>query len=353
MIATIFAADLIFAQIAKRIIPEWRDATANASYHISHPVYHHGLAPNVESVAVFGRISARYVTNSLGFRDKAPRQAEPGRAAKRIFVFDGSFTEGANFELDDTVVGTIAAAVANDGYEVLNASLASYAPSIYYTKFRHLLETQGVQVSETEVFLDLFDIFDEAKCYYLKPNETVGNRSGLDARPMKRFKKILAEYSLICHTYWVFKDGGKEKNRRCVGHFEAATNWDRARWTTDPSLRVKIGMPGLRQSRARLDDMKALADEHGVAMALVVYPWPDQIAEKDEDSLQVRYWKDWAEASGVRFYSLFAPFFTRDLREVIDAYFIPFDFHYNVAGHAVIARDFLRQWRPADTTNGT
>ena len=339
-------ADLVLAQIAKRIIPEWRNSAANAAYRERHPVYHHGLAPMVSSTSTSGEHAAYFATNALGFRDTKPRPVDPARAAKRIVVFGDSFTEGANLNYEDTYVGRISAVLAADGYEVLNAAVASYAPTIYYAKLRYLLKTQALKMSDAVVFIDLSDIWDEATCYQLNPDNTVGNRCNYDDRPMKRFKKWLAEVSLSYHTYRMIKDRLKEKGRRKVGHFEAVTNWERARWTVDKSLWEKIGRPGLAQARARMDDFKALADEYGIAVTVAVYPWPDQIAAGDKDSVQVRYWRDWARQAGARFVDLFPPFFEGDGRAAIERYFTPYDFHYNKAGHALVAGAFLAQWHP-------
>ena len=131
-----------------------------------------------------------------------------------------------------------------------------------------------------------------------------------------------------------------------MGHFEAVTNWDRARWTVDPKLKESIGVPGLKQARARMNDLRDLLKKHEVNLTVAVYPWPDQIAAKDKDSVQVRYWRKWASEKDVKFVNLFPPFFRHDMREVIDTYFAKFDFHYNMKGHALIAETFLKKWTP-------
>ena len=71
-------------------------------------------------------------------------------------------------------------------------------------------------------------------------------------------------------------------------------------------------------------------------MTLVVYPWPDNVAVGDRDSLQVRHWRDWAAARGVRFVDGFAPFF-REPADVATAwYFIAGDVHLTEAGNRLL-----------------
>ena len=347
----LLTADLLFAQVAKRVIPEWRAKSEHAAYRIRHPEYHHGLKPNVNSTSVYGEFKARFITNSLAFRDSQPRQVNPVEGNNRILILGDSFTEGANLNYEKTFVGIIGEALSKKGYEVLNGAVASYAPSIYFTKLRHLVEQKNLQMTEVVIFLDLSDIWDEAKCYTIEPNGKVGNRCNYDKRWLKRFKKFLAEISLIYHTYRTFKDGRKENRRRKVGHIEAATNWDRARWTVDPELRKRIGYPGLEQSKKRLQALKTLCDKHGIYLTLVVYPWPDQIAAGDLNSLHVKFWRTWAKTANVRFVNLFPPFFRLEKHIAIHNYFAKFDFHFNTAGHALMAKSFLEKWSPTQNTS--
>jgi hypothetical protein len=287
VVFSVTVADVLLAQIAKRIIPEWREKAAHAEYRVRNPVYHYGLSPNIASTSVHGEYKARYFTNSLSFRDEKPRNVDLDRSTKRIVVIGDSFTEGANLNFEDTYVGKISEVFRVGGYEVLNAAVGSYAPSIYYTKIKQLIEVRGLKISEVVVFLDLSDIWDEAKCYYLNSDEIVKNRCNKEIRTSKKIKITLAQYSLIYHTYRALKDRYKEGSRRKVGHFEAVTNWDRARWTVDPKLKESIGVPGLKQARARMNDLRDLLKKHKVNLTVAVYPWPDQIAAEDKDSVQV------------------------------------------------------------------
>lgn len=71
-------------------------------------------------------------------------------------------------------------------------------------------------------------------------------------------------------------------------------------------------------------------------MTLVVYPWPDQVANNDRDSIQVRHWRDWSARHGVRFVEAFSPFFRDAADTAVKRYYIPGDFHFNEAGNRLI-----------------
>jgi hypothetical protein len=43
-------------------------------------------------------------------------------------------------------------------------------------------------------------------------------------------------------------------------------------------------------------------------MAVVVYPWPDQILSQDSTSVQVTFWRRWSQVNEVPFCNLFPVF---------------------------------------------
>jgi len=64
----------------------------------------------------------------------------------------------------------------------------------------------------------------------------------------------------------------------------------------------------------------------------------------DRDSIQVRYWRRWAEVHQVTFVDLFREFIDgRDPATVIPEYFIEGDVHFNAAGHRRVAEALLRR----------
>jgi hypothetical protein len=71
-------------------------------------------------------------------------------------------------------------------------------------------------------------------------------------------------------------------------------------------------------------------------VTLVVYPWPDNIAAHDRDSIQVTHWRAWAAECSVRFIDGFAPFFREPADDVLRKYFIKGDVHFTDAGNRLL-----------------
>jgi lysophospholipase L1-like esterase len=106
--------------------------------------------------------------------------------------------------------------------------------------------------------------------------------------------------------------------------------------------------------RENMDRLAELVREHGIALTVVVYPWPTQIARKDRDSRQVRFWRDWARERGVRFVDLFPGFVTTDdarNEQTIRDLFIQDDFHWNPEGHRRVAELFLSRLAEQPTSS--
>jgi virulence-associated protein VapD len=66
---------------------------------------------------------------------------------------------------EETFVGRFAVAFLQ--FEVLNAAVSSYAPSVYYAKTKYLLDS-GFHLDEVTVYIDISDVQDEATTYRAK-----------------------------------------------------------------------------------------------------------------------------------------------------------------------------------------
>jgi len=71
-------------------------------------------------------------------------------------------------------------------------------------------------------------------------------------------------------------------------------------------------------------------------------PHPHGRAARDRDSIQVRYWRDWAAARGVRFVDGFAPFFREPPDVAVAKYFIRGDTHFNATAHRLLFDELRR-----------
>jgi len=117
-------------------------------------------------------------------------------------------------------------------------------------------------------------------------------------------------------------------------------------WTFDDKEYREYGIKGLDIASKAMSKLRRLLAERGIRMTVVVYPWPDQVAQKDLDSLQVRFWREWTDKNNAGFVNLFPNFIDdRPAEDLYKTYYIPYDNHFNELGHQRIAARFLEQWK--------
>ena len=100
---------------------------------------------------------------------------------------------------------------------------------------------------------------------------------------------------------------------------------------------AKAGIEKLKQTLASLHDYLS---GRGIAMTLVIYPWPDYPLQKNGETRMQTIWREWAESNGVPFLDLFPVFAAC---EPIRDWYIPGDCHWNSRGHALVAETLLKQ----------
>ena len=103
------------------------------------PNYHHGFAPKRVTHDGWGPLSYTLVTNSLGFKDRTPRDVPLQSTGRRLMFIGDSFTEGVGFPYEQTWVGLVDTTLARQDIEVLNAGVSSYCPKTVYYKTKALL----------------------------------------------------------------------------------------------------------------------------------------------------------------------------------------------------------------------
>ncbi len=316
-------------------------------------VFHHTMRASTHFLfQQWGHIQYAVTTNSLGFKDRAVRDVPLTSAHPRLLFMGDSFTQGMGFEYDKTFVGLIASALADDHIEVLNAAVASYSPIIYFKKTEYLLQTIGLRFDHMVVFLDISDIQDEAELYELRDGRVVWTGDRLTA-----LRDLVYGYTTIPRNIWhlASKVNGAFTNapnaRRTDEEKAYAINDHRSLWTVDPRAYERYGARGLAEAQRHMTMLHDLVTRHGIGMTLVVYPWPDQIAQRDLDSIQVTTWQAWAAERAVPFLNLFPEFIHpgTDPKEAIRRHYIPGDVHWNEAGHRLVADRFLAHWRKDPT----
>ncbi|MFN7950350.1 MAG: GDSL-type esterase/lipase family protein [bacterium] len=350
------AVDLGGAALAERRHPSTLEPGSPAStYRMRSPLYHHDLRPNVCATEAWNTRRVPICTNSLGFRDRAPREIPLRARGRRVLLLGDSVTEGLGVAYADTFAGLLDARLARHGVEVLNGAAVSYSPSIYERKTRYLVEERGLALDEVVVFLDISDIEDEALYYATDehgnvvdapeapPNAAMRSNWGASAAvPLRPWWS----WSLTTRGLHALKDavyGSGDWRPAIVGGskpaLDALATSPRASWTFDDETYERFGRAGLERCRAALGRLRELLERRGARLTLVVYPWPAQILAHDRDSRQVRYWRGWAAEHGVAFVDLFPLLLTDgDPWEVIRVHYLPFDVHLSELGHRRVAQ---------------
>jgi sugar phosphate isomerase/epimerase len=310
------------------------------------PVYDHDLRPGMDRTVDWGGRRYHQRTNSLGFMDASPREVPLESPRHRILVLGDSMTQGVGYPFEETFAGLVAAGLAPDGVEVLNAAVMSYSPSVYWRKTKYLLEEVGLRFDEVIVFLDISDIADEVYNNEVDAHGNVVSRMW----PSAWWARVreLQEHSVVLRAVAIARQLRVQTDRSALERDPTIGMTERpiGLWTVDPRRFEEYGRLGLERAREYMDELLALLRERGIGLTLSVHPWPDQIVRRDRDSLQVSFWREWAAKSGVGFIDLFPVFLDAgEPREVLVANFIPGDAHLNGDGHRRVAEAVLAQLR--------
>ena len=293
--------------------------------------HHHDLVPDRELVRVWGRVRYPWKTDRFGFRTGACAPGEPATGREAIFVVGDSFTEALGSSYEQSFVGLMACDAALQGKAVYNLGVASYSPAIYHQKIRTAARRLGITPAEIFVFLDLSDIDDDANAYRAGGGDSGAAvaKSEKWAIPWDEIGLFFVNNFAVVHLAHDLSVASSFKQKMSFGR-------ERARWAFDPALLEKWGRRGLEVAGGNLDKVVALCRDWKCGVTLVVYPWPDNVAAGDRDSLQVRHWRDWAAARGVRFVDGFAAFFREPADVAIARYFISGDVHFTEAGNRLL-----------------
>jgi lysophospholipase L1-like esterase len=367
-VGVVVATDAGLAQIYNHFSDGCRPDLIDRSdeYRISSPIYHHDLAKNIRLDGAWGKICYTFRTNSLGFRDAIPRSVSPLPKSQRILFIGDSFIEGLGVAFEDTSVGIISNRLRSRKIEVLNAAVVSYSPAIYYRKVKYILEEAHIMFDYLVVFLDISDIEDEAEFYWIDDDDRVSSTQRVPERwhrtrrndqhlkqqgnlPARlRIKNFLKDNSVLIRFGDLVKDTLEAKlitGKEPATEMELATGRARALWTVDDELFASYGAKGLRRASENMDRLLDIVRKHGIDLIVVVYPWPDQIINRDLNSRQVSFWQAWAKERKVQFIDLFPTFISvKDGEATIREYFIPGDVHWNESGNRLVAESFLKYY---------
>ena len=322
------------------------------------PRLNHDLVPNLDVVRAWGAARYHLRTNSFGLRTGTCANDGRERAPKgEVFVIGDSFAEGMGLDFEKTFAGMIACQARGAGRVAYDLGVRSYSPIIYHRKIADVAQRLGITPREIVVFLDISDIQDDAEIYEERDGAVLFRA---DRPPMG------LRYDVVDRAEWW---AGRTPDSAEFGAHEGAgrgafirrnsmlgalamrlydaaremiepprapasqLNLRRSMWTVDTRLMKEFGERGLATAAANLGKLLELSRHWGAALTLVVYPWPDQVAHDDRDSIQIRYWRQWSMAHGVNFIDAFGPFFRYPKDQALRELYIPGDVHFSELGN--------------------
>jgi hypothetical protein len=320
------------------------------------PIYDHGLAPKFDGYDIWGEARYRLITNSLGFKDASTRDVPLQSPARRILLIGDSFAEGIGLPFESTFAGLLEQAGQSrpDRVEFLDAGVASYSPSIYYKKIKHLLDL-GLKFDEVVLLSDSSDVEDEASSYFCidddpKYGKFCTTPSG--ALPEPAIKRdffidhfVVTNRLRVTIKRWILTKLGNKRHAIEGDH-------NRIGWTAanpDPAKYRPLGVEGgVARSLENMGKLSDLLAGRGIPLTIVVYPWAQQIAQGDRDSKQVQLWRNFCPTRCKAFIDLFPAFFAaadRD-KDWYEHLYILGDDHFSAAGNRMLYEELTKQILP-------
>jgi hypothetical protein len=320
---------------------------------IANKIYDHGFAADFDGYDVWGELRYPLTTNSLGFKDASVRDVPLKSASRRVLLIGDSFAEGIGMSFDDSFAGQLyrAGQQRPDKIEFLDAGVASYSPSIYYRKIKHLIDS-GLQFDQVVVFSDTSDVTDEATSYFCIDDDpkyrsfcsSAEGSAQPEASPPKKVDFFIDRF-VVTNRVRIYV---KRSIQSLLGNRRRSINTDHTRigWVI-PGLDVTNDYKplGVEGGIARsLQNMGALADllkAKNIPLTIVVYPWAQQIAQGDRDSKQVSLWREFCQGRCKAFINLYPAFFAAaDAdRNWYEHLFILGDDHFSAEGNRFMFRE--------------
>ena len=330
------------------------------NHRIANVDYHHSFKENINTLDYWGENKYKFITNSIGFKDKLQRKINKKSDFSRRIIFNGdSFTEGIGYEYKNTFVGLLDSRLKNEDIEILNAGVASQSPILYFKKIKHLVEVEGIQFNELILFLDISDIPDE---FYYEINYNDDDikinsiRSNLQDFVIQNFSTYLfvdilfSKLDLLKKNLFLRYEASKEfelsffKINSEHKNLYKSIKVKRGNWTHNDNLWNFHGSEGRKLAEYNLNNLSELCDKYNIKLTLVIYPWPSQIYYDYRPERHRNYWKKWSKMKNINFIDLFEFFENDNPQNIISTFFIPGDVHWNKKGHQLIYDIILNKY---------
>ena len=317
---------------------------------IDHPVFHHSFKANVNYKNHRGfEKKHTFCTDNHGFRSECNKIS--GKEFDIGFMGD-SFVEGTSENVEDTFVGIFSNEKNN--YKIANLGITSYAPSIYYSKMKYLLNN-GYKFKHIIFFVDISDLYDDSVFYKLNDDDTISERMEKE-KGLKRRKFLRTNFPFTNYYMFVIK-----KNRQITNTSPTVKkdtpNFNKkaaikAEWTyynedNHPEYNLSI----LDSQNLLIDTMNRtyeLLKKNDIQMSVAIYPWPQQLKNDVVNSKHVIMWKEFCNKKCYKFINFFPFFFDKKNKssflETYKKYYYWNDIHFNAEGNRVIAEKLLKEF---------
>ena len=317
---------------------------------IDHPVYHHSFKANVNYKNHRGfEKKNTFCTDNHGFRSECGKQSSK---EFDIGFMGDSFVEGTSENFEDTFVGIFSKE--NKNLKIANLGITSYAPSIYYSKMKYLLNN-GFKFNHIIFFIDVSDLYDDSVFYKLNEDGIISERNERE-KSLKRRKFLRKNFPLTNYYMFVIKKNSQIKNTKPkitkdIPNFNKKAAI-KAEWTyykkdNHPEYNLSI----LDSQNLLINIMNKtyeLLKKNNIKMSVAVYPWPQQIKNDFVNSKHVTMWEEFCINKCVKFINFF-PFFFEEKKkssflEVYKKYYYWNDIHFNAEGNKIIAKRLLKEF---------
>ncbi len=303
--------------------------------------FHHTLKPFTNEFTTWdteGKFSYLIKTNSLGFVDKNTRTVNMKKNGKRIMFIGDSFIEGVGYPWEETVAGIISEKLKNEGAELLNASVASYSPKLYWLKTEYFLKA-GLEIDELFVFVDVSDIIDEVVYDFFVP-ETFSKTRQIMEPVIDFFSKNSFVYRNYRIRYVIEQDNPYRESSPFWGGIKNFYLL-KPQWIFNEKAFEMYGRKGIELAEKHMDKLHKLCSRNGIKLTIVVWPWDINLTKK-HDRKHLDIWKNFASERNIDFIQMYDLFESIPI-ETIDNYFIPEDIHWSREGNLTVSEYLWEQ----------
>tara|TARA_B110000444_G_scaffold251095_1_gene278454 strand:- start:548 stop:1672 length:1125 start_codon:yes stop_codon:yes gene_type:complete len=307
--------------------------------------FHHTFKKNVNMKSTGIETNNRFCTNNFGFKSNCNFT----KTQNYKFGFMGdSFTEGLGLNYENTFVGIFEK---NLGSEVANMGVSSYSPKLHLAKINFFL-SKGVSFDHVILFLDISDYYDEAFYQFDETNLSVVHNK-------KDLRRIWAKKNFPFTNYYFYvvkknRNSLKPEKKTLVKNLKVVfdesvkrkTSWlnkDIKKYEINEKTVFKIH----EDTKYYVNRVYEILKEKNIKFSLAIYPWPQNLLNKQNNVYYRSEWKNFCEARCDHFFDYFDDFnYYTDkdgYEEVYKKFYIWNDIHFNKKGNILLADKIIKR----------